>query len=75
MSYSIVDCTDGRFAVMAGLSSGSVYWCDGFFTLAEAETCVDTLRALMAACGAPLVRRTNKFGQTDLWAKLGMPGP
>jgi hypothetical protein len=51
----IVDCPDGRFAVVAVLSSGSVHRHDGLSTMAEAEEAVETLRVLMEACGSRLV--------------------
>ncbi len=58
-----VDCPDGRFAVLAVLSSGSVYRCGGLLTLAEANASVETLRALLAAFGAQLVAEASEgFG-------------
>ena len=56
VTYRIVGCPDGRFAVMAVMASGSLYHRGGLLTLSEAETCVETLRVLMATCGAPLLR-------------------
>ncbi len=52
----IVDMPDGRFAVLAVLASGKVFRRDGLTTMAEAEESVEVLRAVMAACGAPLIR-------------------
>jgi hypothetical protein len=60
VTYSIVDCPDGRFAVVAAMASGSVHRRSGLLTLAEAEASVETLRVLMAACDAPLVRRGGR---------------
>lgn len=75
VTYSIVDHPDGRFAVVAATASGSVYWRCGFLTLAEAEHCVEDLRAMMAACGAQLVRwEANRPGM-DLRAMLRAPKP
>lgn len=65
VTYSIVCCPDGRFAVVAELASGSVHWHGGLLTLAEAETCVETLRVLMEACGAPLVLWEGDMSSTD----------
>jgi hypothetical protein len=65
VTYSIVHCPDGRFAVVAELASGSVHRCGGLPTLAEAEVCAETLRVLMAACGAPLVRREGGLPNTE----------
>ena len=65
VTYSIVDCPDGRFAVVAVLASGSVHRRGGLLTLAEAEACVETLRVLVAACGAPLVRSEGDLSSTD----------
>lgn len=65
VTYSIVDCPDGRFAVMAVLASGSVHRRGGLLTLAEAEACVETLRVLVAACGAPLVRSAGNMSSPD----------
>lgn len=62
--YSIVDCTDGRFAVAVRAASGTQYWRRGMLTLAEAEDCVEDLRAALASCGVALVRRdTPDTGQ------------
>jgi hypothetical protein len=55
VTYSIVDCPDGRFAVMAIAASGAVHLRGGLMTLADADMCVETLRVLMEACGAALV--------------------
>ncbi len=52
---SIVDMPDGRFAVVAASASGKVFRRAGLLTRAQAEECVDLLRALMAACGAAVV--------------------
>jgi hypothetical protein len=52
---SIVDMPDGRFAVVAAPASGKVFRRAGLLTRAQAEECVDLLRALMAACGAAVV--------------------
>lgn len=57
VTYRIVDCPDGRFAVEAVSASGSVHCRSGFLTLAEAEQSVEDLREVMAACRAPLARR------------------
>lgn len=56
MTYSIVGGPDGRFTVVAVSASGSVHRRSGLLTLAEAEACVETLRVLVEACSAPLVR-------------------
>ncbi|WP_449410347.1 hypothetical protein [Methylobacterium komagatae] len=62
--YSIVDCIDGRFAVAVVAASGTQYWRGGMLTLAEAEDCVEDLRAALASCGVALVRRdTPDMGQ------------
>lgn len=51
----IVDCPDGRFAVVAVSASGSVHRRGGLLTLAEVDACVESLRVLTEACGAVLV--------------------
>lgn len=56
VTYRIVDCPDGRFAVVAAMASGSIHRRSGLLTLAEVEASVESLRVMMAACGAPLVR-------------------
>lgn len=61
VTYSIVDCADGQFAVVAWLRSGQPYRRGGYQTLAEAEACAEELRELMALCGAPLVHREGKI--------------
>lgn len=65
VAYSIVHCPDGRFAVVAVLASGSVHRRDGLPTPAEAEACVEALRVLMEACGAPLIRWEGDISSTD----------
>lgn len=57
VTYSIVDCPDGRFAVVAISASGTAYRRDGFMTLADAESCAESLSAIMAVCGTPLTRQ------------------
>lgn len=54
VTYSIVDCADGRFAVVAIAASGNAYRRGGLLTLAEAEACVEDLRVALACCGAVL---------------------
>ena len=71
MTYSIVDCPDGRFAVVAVSASGSAHCRSGFLTLAKAEHCVEDLRAAMAACGAPLVHQGAELPGIDMPALLG----
>lgn len=63
ITYSIVDCPDGRFAVVAVSASGTAYSRDGFLTLAEAETCAESLCTVMAVCGAHLLRRDGRPGR------------
>lgn len=53
--WRIIDRADGQFAILATLPSGKMYCRGAFLTLAEAEACVEELRALMTACGAPLI--------------------
>lgn len=69
VTYSIVDCPDGRFAVVAISASGTAYRRDGFMTLAEAESCAEGLSAIMAVCGTPLTRQDG--GGT--WTCRGFP--
>ncbi|GJD91117.1 hypothetical protein MHIMP23_06095 [Methylobacterium hispanicum] len=68
VTYSIVDCPDGRFAVVAISASGTAYCRDGFLTLAEAETCAESLCTVMAVCGAPLMRRDGGPGRIPPYA-------
>ena len=56
VTFSIVDRPDGRFDLVVLLGSRSLYACEGFLTLADAEDETEFLRVLMTACGAPLVR-------------------
>ena len=65
VAYSIVDCPDGRFAVVAVSAAGSVHRRGGLLTLAEVDGCVETLRVLMEACGAPLVFWEGGLPSTD----------
>jgi hypothetical protein len=65
VAYSIVDCPDGRFAVVAVSASGSVHRRGGLLTYAEVDVCVQTLRVLMAAGGAALVLREGDLPSTD----------
>ena len=60
VTYSIVDCPDGLFAVVAWLRSRQMYRRGGFHTLAEAEACAEELRELMALCGASLIHCEDK---------------
>ncbi|MFJ7441613.1 hypothetical protein ACIQW5_28910 [Methylorubrum thiocyanatum] len=55
----IVDMPDGRFAVVAVLASGKVFRRVGLATMAEAGESVEVLRAVMAACGAPLIQAAS----------------
>lgn len=73
VSYSIVNCPDGRFAVAAVSGSGSLYRRSGFLTLAEVDRCVDDLRAAMVACGAPLVCQEAELPNMDFRGMLGAP--
>jgi hypothetical protein len=75
VTYSIVDCPDGRFAVEAVSASGSAHCRSGFRTLAEAEQCVEDLRLTMIVCSTPLVRRHAELPGMDLQAILGAPRP
>ena len=65
VTYSIVNCRDGRFAVVAVSNSGSVHRRGGLLTLAEVDICVETLRVLMEACGAALVLWEGDLPGTD----------
>ena len=56
VTYSIIDRPDGRFDVVVVLGATSLYAREGLMTLAEAEEELECLRALMAACGAPVVQ-------------------
>lgn len=64
VTYSIVDCPDGRFAVVAVSASGAAYRRDGFMTLADAESCAEGLSAIMAVCGTPLTRQDSRGPST-----------
>lgn len=64
VEYTIIDCPDGRFAVVA-VGAGLPHWRSGFRTLAEAEASAEELRAIMAACGAPLVHATGQHAGPD----------
>ena len=56
VTYSIIDQPDGRFDVVVLLGATSLFAREGLMSLAEAEEEVECLRALMAACGAPVVQ-------------------
>lgn len=64
-AYRLVQCPDGRFAVVAVLASGSMYRRSELSTLAEAEVCLETLRVLMEACGVSLERWEGYFPLMD----------
>ena len=55
VAWRIVDRADGQFAVIAALPSGQLYCRGGFLTLTEVEDCIEDLRALMTACGVPVI--------------------
>jgi hypothetical protein len=59
VTYRIVDCADGRFAVVAIAASGARYRRGGLLTLAEAEACVEELRVALASCGGLLAREDD----------------
>lgn len=59
VTYSIVDCADGRFAVIAIAATGARYRRGGLLTLAEAEACVEDLRVALACCGTELARSAD----------------
>ena len=65
VTYRVVDRSDGCFDLIVLLGTRSVYARRGFKTLAEVEENVGTVRALMEACGALVVRSdvpTDKTG-------------
>ncbi|AWN40444.1 hypothetical protein DK389_07745 [Methylobacterium durans] len=66
VTYSILDCPRGLFEIVAVLGPSSVYRRGGFQTLAEAEASVEELRALMAACGATLLRCEGELSGAEL---------
>lgn len=59
VTFNILDRPDGRFDLIVLLGSQSLYACEGFLTLAEAEDEMEFLRGLMTECGAPIVRETD----------------
>ena len=62
VTYRIVDQPDGRFDLIVVLGSRSVYARRGFMTIAEAEEQLESLKILMAACGAPVIQaRSHAF--------------
>ncbi|GEL43701.1 hypothetical protein MEX01_42920 [Methylorubrum extorquens] len=70
VTYRVVDCPDGRFAVVVVAASGAAYWRNGLLTLAEAEACVEDLRAILAHCGAALACYDNTQDiQTESWPR------
>ncbi|AWN42849.1 hypothetical protein DK389_23035 [Methylobacterium durans] len=73
LTYSIVDHSDGRFAVVAVTALGSAYWRCGFLARAEAELCVEDLRVVMTACGVPLVHWEAGLSGTDQLLNLSAP--
>ena len=75
VTYSVVNDPDGRFAVMAESGSRGVHWRCGFLTLAEAELCVEDLRAIMTACGSALVYCKAEPRDIDLSTMLKAPRP
>ncbi len=60
VTWRIIDCPDGRFAVIALLSSGAIHRCGGLLTVAEADEAVEMLQVLMEACGAQLVSGSSE---------------
>lgn len=67
----MIDCPDGRFAVIATLSSGAIYSCNGLLTVAQADAAVETLQVLMEACGAQLVAKPAGITSTSVVAVSG----
>jgi hypothetical protein len=67
----IVDMPDGRFAVMAVLASGKVFRHVGLTSLAEAEESMDCLRAVMAACGAPVIVEVSARSRAPVGNRVG----
>ncbi len=59
VTYRIVDCPDGRFAVLVVAASGATYRRGDLLTIAEAEACVEDLRAALACCSAVLARHDD----------------
>ncbi|GEP01145.1 hypothetical protein [Methylobacterium haplocladii] len=64
VTYDILDQTDGRFGVVATMAPDRIYRRDDLATLAEVEEWIEGLRALMAACGAPVVRAVAEPSKT-----------
>ena len=75
VTFGVVNEPEGRFAVVAVSGSGSVNRRSGFPSLAEAERCIEDLRAAMAACGAPLLDWKTELPATDTQATLGAAEP
>jgi len=69
----IVDMPDGRFAVVAVLGRGKVFRRVGLATLAEAEECFEVLRAVMAACGAPVSVAVSTGGRASTGVAQELP--
>lgn len=65
VAYSIVNCPNSRFAVVAVSASGSVHRRGGLLTYAEVDVCVETLRVLMEACGTALVLWEGELPNTE----------
>ena len=73
VTYRIVDCPDGRFAVVAVAASGTAYRRGGLLSLAEAEACVEDLRTTLASCGTPLLRDGDELPHPGGRGTMGMP--
>ena len=75
VTYGILDCPDGRFAVVAVSASGSMHSRGGFLTLVEAEACAECLRELMMACGATCVRQDGEHLRASVQPPLRSAWP
>jgi hypothetical protein len=78
LTYRIVDCPDGRFAIVVVAASGTTYRRDGLYTLAEAEACVEDLRAALTCCSAVLARHDEASDArpgTGPWGAPSGPRP
>jgi hypothetical protein len=60
VTYSVIDRPDGRFDLIAVLSSGALYVRRALMTRAEVDENLETLQALMAACGVPVVCKDTR---------------
>ncbi|GEP12738.1 hypothetical protein MGN01_45830 [Methylobacterium gnaphalii] len=68
VTYTIVDCPKGGFAVVVFTASGVTYRRDSLPSFQDAEICVEDLRTVLTSCGTQLTLYEHDRGETNLMA-------